>query len=71
MIAEPTVVYPETAFEEAVIEGVREILVEAGRKYLLVRRFGLDIAVFIEAFGSVLRRSPELTRPCSSELTHR
>ena len=59
MIAEPTAVYPETAFEAAVIEGIREILVEAGRKYLLVRRFGLDVAVFIEASAGVAVRLVE------------
>lgn len=53
MIAEPTAVYPESAFEGAVIEAVREILAEAGRKHLLVQRFGLDVAVFIESSSGV------------------
>jgi len=48
MPAEPSVVTPESAFEAAIIEAAREILSESNRNYLLVPRFGLDFAVFLD-----------------------
>jgi len=51
--AEPTVIAPESAFEAAVIAAVHSILTEAERCYLLVPRFGLDFAVFVESPGGV------------------
>lgn len=48
-IVEPTVVYPESEFHASVVHLVREILEQAGRKFLLVESFGLDIAVFVES----------------------
>jgi len=60
LIPEPTIVTPESAFEAAVITAVREILAEAGRDHLLVPRFGLDVAVFIESPDGVKVRLVEV-----------
>jgi hypothetical protein len=59
MIAEPTEPYPESVFEAAVIEAIREILADAKREYLLVQRFGLDVAVFIRTSTGVTVRLVE------------
>jgi hypothetical protein len=59
MIPEPAEPYPESVFEAAVIQAIREILGGAKREYLLVQRFGLDVAVFIKATGGVTVRLVE------------
>jgi hypothetical protein len=59
MIPEPAEPYPESVFEAAVIEAIREILAEAKREYLLVQRFGLDVAIFIRSSGGVTVRLVE------------
>jgi len=58
--AEPTIVAPESVFEGTVIEAVRGILDEAGRHFLLVPRFGLDFAVFLESPAGVSVRLVEV-----------
>lgn len=44
---EPESVAPESEFEAAVVEVIRDLLQEASCDYLLVPRFGLDVALFL------------------------
>ena len=46
-VVEPTVVYPEGRFQEAVAAAIEDTLTAAGRRFLVLQRFGLDIAVFM------------------------
>ncbi|MGH9870351.1 MAG: hypothetical protein ACREAA_19615 [Candidatus Polarisedimenticolia bacterium] len=59
MIAEPTEVYPEAVLEATIIEAIREILSGSNRQYLLVRHFGLDVAIFVESAAGVVVRLVE------------
>jgi hypothetical protein len=47
MLDEPEVVAPESVFQSAVIEEVKEILNKANQRFFLIEGFGLDIALFI------------------------
>ena len=44
---EPAVVYPEGEFQKAVVAVIEDVLTAAGCRFLVLERFGLDIAVFI------------------------
>jgi hypothetical protein len=46
-VAEPAVVYPEGEFQKVVVAVIKDVLTAAGRRFLVLERFGLDIAVFI------------------------
>lgn len=47
-IPEPQVVYPEAEFQKAVVTVVKAALTEGDRKFVLLERFGLDVAIFME-----------------------
>jgi hypothetical protein len=47
MISEPVVVAPESTFESAVLDAVRDLVSESGCSCLVVPRFGLDLAFFL------------------------
>ncbi|SRR5712692_148514 len=48
-ILEPVEVYPEASFQGAIVSVIEDILVEAGRQFVVMKGFGLDIAVFMDA----------------------
>lgn len=55
-VAEPAVVYPERKFQEALVMVIRDVLTASGREFMVLERFGLDIAVFVaNAPQSVVR----------------
>ena len=43
---EPQIVYPEKEFEEAVVQEIKSLL--AGEEHVLMRSFGLDVALFLK-----------------------
>jgi len=47
-LPEPSEVFPEERFEEALFVLLKHILDQAGRAFTVVPRFGLDIAVFFD-----------------------
>jgi len=47
MTPEPQVVTPESAFEEAIVDAVRDLVREARCGCVVVPKFGLDVALFI------------------------
>ena len=47
-MSEPDAVYPEVRFAEAIEAEVRECLTESNQSFVMVRGFGLDLAVFID-----------------------
>jgi hypothetical protein len=55
-IAEPTVVAPESVFEAAVLDAVKTLVARRGCKCLVVPRFGLDLALFLEGDGRTYAR---------------
>lgn len=49
MVAEPLVVYPEAEFQKAVVTLIEDILRGAGLPFVAIQKFGLDVAVFLNA----------------------
>src|SRR5208282_519010 len=47
MISEPIVITPESAFEAAVLDAVRDLVRDVGCGCLVVPKFGLDLALFL------------------------
>jgi hypothetical protein len=47
-IPEPQTVYPEAEFQKAIVALIKGVLTESNRKFALLERFGLDVAVFFE-----------------------
>ncbi|HKM81130.1 MAG TPA: hypothetical protein VJY15_09240 [Candidatus Acidoferrum sp.] len=45
---EPTEVYPEAAFQRAIVSVVKDILTDAGRPFVVLEGFGLDVATFLD-----------------------
>lgn len=60
LIPEPTLITSESGFEEVLIKAIHQTLSEAGRNYLVIRHFGLDIATFIESSAGVVVRLVEV-----------
>jgi len=60
MISEPIVITPESAFEAAVLDAVRDLVRDAGWSYLVVPRFGLDLALFLAREGRAYTRFLEV-----------
>ncbi len=50
-MVEPVVVTPESTFEAAVLEAVRGFVRQKGYRCLVIPRFGLDVALFLENAG--------------------
>jgi hypothetical protein len=46
-LAEPSVVYPEAGLQKALVGVIEDVLSSAGRRFQVLERFGLDVAVFI------------------------
>jgi hypothetical protein len=44
-ISEPQIVYPEAEFHKAIVGLIKAILTERNLKFVLLERFGLDVAV--------------------------
>jgi len=56
MPPEPSTVYPEREFQRAVVALIEGILQGAHRKFVIVEKFGLDVAVFLRvASGGAVR----------------
>jgi hypothetical protein len=60
MIPEPSEVTPESRFEAAIIEAVREITKEASCNCTVIPRFGLDVAFFLKTSNSPYARFLEV-----------
>ncbi len=56
MIAEPKVVVPEKVFESIVLEAVCSMAKDADWRCLVMPRFGLDLAFFLEKNGRTCSR---------------
>jgi hypothetical protein len=48
VVSEPIVVYPEAEFGKAVVSLVKTVLEAESRRFALLERFGLDVAVVVE-----------------------
>jgi hypothetical protein len=46
---EPVEVYPEATFQRTIVSVVKEILNDAGRSFVVLEGFGLDVATFLES----------------------
>lgn len=49
MVPEPLAVYPEAEFQKAIVSLVEDILREAALPFVVIPKFGLDVAVFLDA----------------------
>lgn len=56
MIAEPIVVTPEAVFEAAIVEAVHHLVGEVSCRCVVVPKFGLDIALFLQDDGGAYAR---------------
>lgn len=56
MILEPSVITPESVFEAAVIEVVRDLVRDLGCRCVVIPRFGLDVALFLGSAGHTYSR---------------
>lgn len=45
---EPQIVYPEAEFQKSIVALIKDILAGGNRKFALLERFGLDVAIFFE-----------------------
>src|SRR4051812_35621065 len=54
-VPEPASVYPEAAFQSAVVSVVEDVLRAENRRFALMERFGLDVAVFLDASPATVR----------------
>jgi len=52
MVPEPSNVYPEAAFQKALVVLIEDILKQEAKRFVLLQTFGLDIAVFIGTAGA-------------------
>jgi hypothetical protein len=48
-VTEPAVVYPEAEFQKAIVSLIEDVLGAENRRFALLQRFGLDVAVFLDA----------------------
>ena len=48
-VSEPLDIYPEAKFQEALVSLIKDFLSAGNRRFALLQRFGLDVAVFCEA----------------------
>jgi hypothetical protein len=48
MVVEPRNVYPEAEFQRALVALISDILMEKATRFVVVQRFGLDVAVFLQ-----------------------
>ena len=59
-VQEPMVVYPEEQFQRAILSVLTDILNASGQQFILLKGFGLDIAVFIGRQSDAVARFIEV-----------
>jgi len=53
MVCEPLTVYPEEEFQKAVVSLIEDMLRKAAIPFVIIQKFGLDVAVFLDAAAPV------------------